>query len=93
MPFRLIFVSFAKCENSIEVAGHQHTTLTQTMAHVRTEVHNKLSFNDVDPNDCYFHILRRPNTFSHLTDLVSLSHLALICLTHLAALVSLTHLG
>ena len=49
MPFRLIFVSFAKCGNSIEVAGHENMTLTRRMAHVRTEVHTKLSFNDVDP--------------------------------------------
>ena len=36
---------------------------------------------------------RERKTFSHLTDLVNLSYLALICLTHLADLVSLTHLA
>ena len=50
MPFRVIFFSFAKCENIIEVAGLENMTLIQRMAHVRTEVHKKLSFNDVDPN-------------------------------------------
>ena len=49
MPFRVIFFSFAKCENIIEVAGLENMTLIQRMAHVRTEVHKKLSFNDVDP--------------------------------------------
>ena len=66
MPFRYIFFSFAKCENSIEVAGHENMTLTQRMAHV--------SCNDVDPMTVIF----------HLADLVSLTHLTLIFLTHLA---------
>ena len=50
MPFRLIVVSFAKCENCIEVAVHERMTLTQRMAHVRTEVHKKVSFNLINPD-------------------------------------------
>ena len=85
MPFRLIFFHFAKCDNSIEVPGHENMILTRRMAHACTELHKKVKFY------YYFHILRI--TFSHLADLVSLTHLALICLTHLADLVSLTHLA
>ena len=54
MPFRLIFFHFAKCENSIEVAGHENMTLTRRMAHARTELHKKLSFNYVDPMTVIF---------------------------------------
>ena len=43
MPFRVILFSFAKCENIIEVAGHENMTLTRRMAHVRTSVHKQLS--------------------------------------------------
>ena len=57
------FVSFAKCENSIEVAGHErivagheNMTLTRRMAHAPTELHKKLSFNDVDPMTVIFYI-------------------------------------
>ena len=42
MPFRLIFFSFAKCENKGEVAGHENMTLTRRMAHARIELHKKL---------------------------------------------------
>ena len=49
MPFRLIFFSFAKCENKGEVAGHENMTLTRRMAHARIELHKKLSFNDIHP--------------------------------------------
>ena len=42
MPFRLIFFSFAKCENKGEVAGHEHMTLTRRMAHAHIELHKKL---------------------------------------------------
>ena len=49
MPFRYIFFSFAKCENSIEVAGHENMTLTQRMPHV--------SCNDVDPMTVIFHFV------------------------------------
>ena len=48
MPFRLIFFHFAKCENRIEVAGHENMTLFRWMAHARTELHKTLRFNDVD---------------------------------------------
>ena len=49
MPFRLIFFSFAKCENKGEVAGHENMTLTRRMAHARIELHKKLSFDDIHP--------------------------------------------
>ena len=49
MPFRLIYFSFAKCENKGEVAGHENMTLTRRMAHLRIELHKKLSFNDIHP--------------------------------------------
>ena len=62
MPFRLIFFSFAKCENKGEVAGHENMTLTRRMAHARIELHKKLSFNDIHP--CRFNIFRKP--FSHV---------------------------
>ena len=91
MPFRLIFFSFAKCENKGEEAGHENMTLTRRMAHARIELHKKLSFNDIHP-------MTVVSTFSvshfHMfADLVSLTHLALRFLTHLAELVSLTHLA
>ncbi len=59
MPFRLIFSSFAKCENNIEVAGHENMTLTRMMVHARIELHKKLSFNDVHPMTLIFTILVR----------------------------------
>ena len=88
MPFRSIFFSFAKCENKGEVAGHENMTLTRRW---RIELHKTLSFNDIHP-------MTVVSTFSvshfHMfADLVSLTHLALIFLTHLAELVSLTHLA
>ena len=91
MPFRLIFFSFAKCENKGEVAGHENMTLNRRMAHAHIELHRKLSFNDIHP-------MTVVSTFSvshfHMfADLVSLTHLALIFLTRLAELVSLTHLA
>ena len=85
MPFRLICFSFAKCENKGEVAGHETMTLTRRMAHARIELHEKFSFNVVSTfSVSHFHMF---------ADLVSLTHLALIFLTHLAELVSLTHLA
>ena len=54
MPFRLILFSFAKCENNIEVAGHENITLTRKMVHVRIELHKKLSFNYVHPMTVIF---------------------------------------
>ena len=57
MPFRLIFFSFVKCENSIEVAGHENMTLPQRMAHVRTLLHKKLRFNDIDHMTVIFHFV------------------------------------
>ena len=91
MQFRLIFFSFAKWGNKGEVAGHENMTLTRRMAHARIELHKKLSFNDIHP-------MTVVSTFSvshfHMfADHVSLTHLALIFLTHLAELVSLTHLA
>ena len=72
MPFRLIFFSFAKCENKGEVAGHENMTLTRRMAHARIKLHKKLSFNDIHPmtvvstfSVSYFHMF---------ADLVSLTH-------------------
>ena len=87
----LTFFSFAKCENDIEMAGHETMTLTRRMAHARVELHKNLSFNDVNPMTVIFTFCVRH--LSHLADLVSLTHLALIFLTHLAELVSLTHLA
>ena len=89
MPSRLICVSFAKCENCLEVAGHENMTQIRRMTHVRTEVQTKLSFNGVDPMTVIFTFCVGLIHFH----LVSLSHLALMCLTHLADLVSLTHLA
>ena len=54
-------------------------TLTRRMAHARTKLHKKLSFNDGDPMTVILYKI-----FSNLADLVSLTHLALIYLTHLA---------
>ena len=69
MPFRLIFFSFAKCENKGEVAGHENMTLTRRMAHARPmTVVSTFSVS-------HFHIF---------ADLVSLTHLALTFFTHLA---------
>ena len=64
MPFGLIFFHFAKCENSIEVAGHEDMTLTRRMSYARTELHTKLSFNYVDPMTVTFTFCVRH--FSHL---------------------------
>ena len=60
------FVSFAKCENSIEVTGHENMTLTQRMAQAPTKLHKKLSFNDVDPMTAIFTFSgsRKFDTFS-----------------------------
>ena len=98
MPFRLIFFSFAKCENKGEVAGHENMTLTRWMAHARIELHKKLSFNDIHPmtvvstfSVSHFHMFALM-FLTHLAELVSLTHLALGCLTHLADLL-LTHLA
>ena len=88
MPFRLICFSFAKCENKGEVAGHENMTLTRRMAHARIELHEKFSFNPMTVVSTF-----SVSHFHMFADLVSLTHLALIFLTHLAELVSLTHLA
>ena len=64
-------------------------TLTRRMAHARIELHKKLSFNDIHPMT--FVSKFSVSHFHMFADLVSLTHLALIFLTHLAELVSLTH--